>query len=178
MDPDESFSTQTGYAPTALVGSTVAFLVAPEGADQAGTRQMWESVTLTGGHAVLVCPAGGEALLADGGRPGGRMHVDRVLADAGPGDYDALVLPGGAANAEALRANPEALRFALAFFLARKPIAAICEATRLLVQAGLVHDRMLTGAANLRRRRRRRRGVARPAGRDLPRRPERAGHRA
>lgn len=150
MDPDESFSARTGYDPTALSGSTVAFLVAPEGADQNGTRQLWEAVTLTGGHAVLVCPEGGEARLTDGGRAGGRMRVDRVLAEADPGDFDALVLPGGAASAEALRANPEALRFALAFFLARKPIAALCQATRLLVQAGLVRDRMLTGAANLR----------------------------
>ena len=62
-----------------------------------------------------------------------------------PADYDAIVLPGGTANADALRFNTEAQAFVKAFAVAGKPIAAICHAPWVLVDSGLAKDKTLTG---------------------------------
>ena len=48
------------------------------------------------------------------------------------------VLPGGVANPDALRTDPDAVAFARAFFEAGKPVAAICHAPRTLVEADVV----------------------------------------
>ncbi|HAR43368.1 MAG TPA: protease [Bdellovibrionales bacterium] len=74
-----------------------------------------------------------------------RLERDRSLPDSDPADYDALMLPGGALNADSLRANPEVLKFVTAFEAEGKPIAFICHAPWVLVSAGLVKDRTLTG---------------------------------
>jgi len=149
MDLDEAFALQTGYDPTALKGRSVAFLVAPEGAEQSETLEPWEAVRLLGGRPVLISPEGGEAQLFEHLDRGERVPVQERLADADPDDYDALVLPGGVVNADTLRTDPEAVQFALAFYLARKPVAAICHAPWLLVEAGMVQDRMLTSWPSL-----------------------------
>jgi protease I len=149
MDLDEAFALQTGYDPTALNGRTVAFLVAPEGAEQSETLAPWEAVRLLGGKPVLISPKEGEAQLFDHLDRGERVPVQTRLDAADPDDYDALVLPGGVVNADELRTDPEAVRFAVAFDVARKPIAAICHAPWLLVEAGIVRDRMLTSWPSL-----------------------------
>jgi protease I len=75
---------------------------------------------------------------------GKTVPVDRLLHDARAEDYDALLLPGGALNADALRMLPEAQSFLRDFQTAGKPIAVICHAPWLLVSAGLVRGRKLT----------------------------------
>ncbi len=72
------------------------------------------------------------------------VAVDVKLRDARPEVYDALVLPGGAMNADALRMLPEVQAFLRSFEEAGKPIAAICHAPWLLVSAGLVRGHTLT----------------------------------
>jgi protease I len=73
-----------------------------------------------------------------------KYDVDLVLAEADPADYDALLLPGGALNADKLRVEKKAQEFVKAFDKAGKPIAVICHAPWLLVSAGLVKGRKLT----------------------------------
>jgi len=75
---------------------------------------------------------------------GTAVKVDRTLHDAKPDEYDALVLPGGANNADALRAEPLAKEFVRAFDGAGKPMAIICHAPWLLVSADLIGGRTLT----------------------------------
>lgn len=75
---------------------------------------------------------------------GDMANVDRKLADAKPSDYNGLLLPGGALNADALRLLPEVKTFVTAFDQAHKPIAAICHAPWILVSADLVRGRTLT----------------------------------
>ena len=72
------------------------------------------------------------------------FKVDDTLDRANPDDFDAVLLPGGALNADKLRMVPEARRFVQHFNQAGKPIAAICHAPWLLVSAGLVEGRTLT----------------------------------
>ena len=133
-----------------LQGREIAFLIAREGAEQSEMLRPWEAVTVAGGHPVLVCPQEGEAQLFEHLDRGKLVPVDRKLSDADPAGFDALVLPGGVANPDMLRTDPEAVRFAQAFFAAGKPVAAICHAPWLLVEADLVRDRTLTSWPSLR----------------------------
>ena len=75
---------------------------------------------------------------------GAAVAVDRVLADARPADYDALVLPGGQINPDLLRVEKDAIGFIQGFASADKPIAAICHAPWLLIEAGLLKGRRAT----------------------------------
>ncbi|MBR7828021.1 type 1 glutamine amidotransferase [Actinospica sp. MGRD01-02] len=133
-----------------LADRNVAFLIAAEGAEQSETLRPWEAVNMAGGRAVLVCPQEGEAQLFDHLDRGQRMPVDLVLSDASAADFDALVLPGGVANPDFLRLDEDATRLVRAFFAAGKPVAAICHAPWLLVEADLVRDRSLTSWPSLR----------------------------
>jgi protease I len=72
-----------------------------------------------------------------------------MRAAAALADFDALVLPGGVANPDRLRTEADAIAFASAFFAAGKPVAAICHAPWLLVEADLVRDRTLTSWPSL-----------------------------
>jgi protease I len=74
----------------------------------------------------------------------GRVRVDRTLDQAKPGDYDALVLPGGALNADAARANPKVRAFIREMDRDNKPMAAICHAPWELISAGILRGRKLT----------------------------------
>jgi len=75
---------------------------------------------------------------------GKTISVDKVLGQVKPEEYNGLVLPGGAMNADKIRVSSEAKAFVTAFDQAHKPIAAICHAPWLLVSAGLVKNRTLT----------------------------------
>ena len=77
------------------------------------------------------------------------VPVDRTLDDANPDDYDALMLPGGALNADQMRIVPQAQRFIRAMADANKPLAVICHAPWELVSADLVRGRTLTSWATL-----------------------------
>jgi len=65
--------------------------------------------------------------------PSIKISIDKTFARVSPGEYAALLLPGGAPNAHALRVVPAAQALAAAFDNADKPIAAICHAPWLLV---------------------------------------------
>jgi len=73
-----------------------------------------------------------------------------VVAEANPDDYDGLVLPGGVANPDFLRADEDAVRFVRSFFEAGKPVAAICHGPWTLVEADVVRGRTLTSWPSLR----------------------------
>jgi protease I len=81
---------------------------------------------------------------------GDRIAVDVTLADARPEQYDCLVLPGGALNADALRAREDVQAFVRHFQESGKPMAAICHAPWVLISAGLVRGRTLTSYHTIR----------------------------
>jgi protease I len=135
---------------TALNNRTIAFLIAPEGAEQAEVLQPWHAVLTEGGRPVLISTKPGEAQLFEHLDRGKTVHVDQTLSDADPADFDALVLPGGVANPDQLRTEPNAVSFAAAFFAAGKPVAAICHAPWLLAEADVVRGRKVTSWPSLR----------------------------
>lgn len=69
---------------------------------------------------------------------------DKALEDTDFDQYDAIVLPGGAINADALRMNRQAQNVVTEFFEEGKPVAAICHAPWLLASAGLIKGKKLT----------------------------------
>jgi len=81
----------------------------------------------------------------------GHMHnVDVPLAQARPEYYDALLLPGGVMSVDALRLNRRAIKFIRSFFLAQKPVAAICHGPQLLIDADVILGRTITSFASIR----------------------------
>jgi protease I len=77
--------------------------------------------------------------------PAGTFPVDRLVADAAPEDYDALLLPGGKVNPDRLRVNRDAVGFVGGFAATGKPIGAICHGPVMLIEAGVVRGRLITG---------------------------------
>lgn len=77
-------------------------------------------------------------------QPGDKFQADVTLDEVDAEDYDALVLPGGAINADHIRMNEEARNWVRDFLEAGKPVAAICHAPWLLVSADCVDGRKLT----------------------------------
>ena len=80
---------------------------------------------------------------------GDTFTADLFAKDAQAADYDAIVLPGGTINADALRGKSEAQRLIKAFNEAGKPIAAICHAPWAFINSGMAKGKTLTAYASL-----------------------------
>ena len=80
---------------------------------------------------------------------GDRLPVDRNLDEVQVGDFDALLLPGGVMNPDALRLQPKAVRLVRAFFEAGKPVASICHGPWALIEADVVRKRKVTSWPSL-----------------------------
>ena len=76
--------------------------------------------------------------------PADEHKVDRTIEEADAGEYDALMIPGGVGNPDQLRGDENVVAFVRDFFEAGKPVAAICHAPWVLVEAGVVRDRKVT----------------------------------
>jgi protease I len=77
------------------------------------------------------------------------VDVDTTFDKATPNDYDAVVLPGGVVNGDAIRLVPQAQAFVNAANSAKKPIAVICHGTWLPVSAGIIKGRTVTSWPSL-----------------------------
>lgn len=75
---------------------------------------------------------------------GDDIEVDLKISDVDIDDFDALVLPGGQINPDLLRVNEAAVSLIRDFAATGKPVAAICHAPWLLIEAGLAKGRRLT----------------------------------
>jgi protease I len=78
------------------------------------------------------------------------IAVDRTLDEVNPAEYDAVMLPGGALNADAMRADPRVQGFLAAMQEEGKPFAAICHAPWELISAGITPGRRLTSYYTIR----------------------------
>ena len=78
-----------------------------------------------------------------------RVKIEKAVRDLSEQDYDALVIPGGY-SPDHLRMDIGAVRFTRAMALAGKPVAAVCHAPWMLIEADVVDDRMLTSWPSVR----------------------------
>ncbi|MBM6400628.1 type 1 glutamine amidotransferase domain-containing protein [Phycicoccus sonneratiae] len=127
----------------------VAFLVATEGIEQVELTEPWNAVEEAGHTPVLVSTESGQVQAFNHLDKGDTFPVDVTVAEAEVGDYDALVLPGGVANPDALRTDADAVSFVRTFVESGKPVAAICHAPWTLVEADVVRGRTLTSWPSL-----------------------------
>lgn len=85
-----------------------------------------------------------------GGEKGESITPDTVIDQIDAGDFAGLVLPGGVANPDKLRMDKRAVEIVREFFDAGKPVAAICHAPWLLIEADVVDGRRATSWPSLR----------------------------
>ena len=126
-----------------LDGKKVAFL-ATDGVEQVELTEPWKRVEDEGGTPELVSLESGEIQGFEHLDKGDTFQVDKTVQEASEGDYDGLVLPGGVANPDFLRADEDAVSFVRSFFEAQKPVAVICHGPWTLVEADVVRDRKIT----------------------------------
>ena len=126
-----------------LDGKTIAFL-ATEGVEQVELTEPWKAVEDAGGRPELISLEEGDVQAFNHLDKGDTFRADRAVADADASAYDGLVLPGGVANPDFLRADDNAVAFVRAFFDQAKPVAAICHGPWTLVEADVLRGRTIT----------------------------------
>lgn len=132
-----------------LEGRTVAVL-ATDGFEQVELTEPVKALKDAGATVEIVAPEGGEIQGFNHFEKGETVRVDRTLGEAEAGRYDALLVPGGAHSPDQLRVDERATGFVRAFFDAGKPVAAICHAPWVLVDAGVAEGRRMTSYHTLR----------------------------
>jgi len=132
-----------------LTGKTVAVL-ATDGVEQIELLKPVEALKSAGATVVVVSLKPGSIQGFNHLTPGDAIAVDKTLSETDAGVYDALLLPGGVANPDQLRGDKDAVAFVRAFFDAGKPVAAICHAPWILIDAGVVEGRTLTAYKTIR----------------------------
>jgi protease I len=131
-----------------LDGKRIAILV-ENGFEQAELTEPRKALDQAGARTEIVSPVQGQVKGWNENDWGIALPVDVALQSANPNDYDALLLPGGVMNPDKLRMNPQAVEFVKAFFMAGKPVAAICHGPWMLVEADVVHGRTVTSWPSL-----------------------------
>jgi len=126
-----------------LAGRKVAVL-ATDGFEQIELTSPVQALKAAGAEVAIVSLASGEIQGFHHHDKADRFAVDLVVAKASASIFDALLIPGGLANPDALRANPAAVSFVRQFFEQHKPVAAICHGPWLLVEADVVKGRRVT----------------------------------
>jgi protease I len=127
----------------------IAFLVDTEGIEQVELTEPWQHVEKAGAVPRLLAPKLGTVQAYDHLTPADTFDVDVPFAHADPMDYDAVVIPGGVANADYLRMDRDAVKFVKQHVAAGKPVAAICHGPWLLVEADVVRGKRLTSFPSL-----------------------------
>lgn len=132
-----------------LVGKRVAIL-ATDGVEQIELIAPKKALDEAGAKTLVVSPKAGTIKGWQHDKWGDEIRVDQPLDAARADDFDALMLPGGVMNPDHLRQNERAVQFVRRFFELGKPVAAICHAPWMLVEAGVVRGRTLTSFPSLR----------------------------
>ena len=127
----------------------IAFLVAPEGIERVELTDPWKAVKDAGHQPVLLSTDSGEVQTFDHLDKSETFPVDVEVSSAKADEYDALVLPGGVANPDALRTDGDAVSFVKDFVASGKPVAAICHAPWTLIEADVLQGRTVTSWPSL-----------------------------
>jgi protease I len=131
-----------------LRGVRVAIL-ATDGFEQAELTEPRQALDAAGAETTIVSPKKGKVRGWKMKEWGDEVEVDQALDQADPKNYDALVLPGGVINADALRMQPQAVKFVKSFFEAGKPVGVICHAPWALIESGVVKGHRMTSWPSL-----------------------------
>jgi protease I len=122
-------------------------IIVEEGFEDAELRVPYERLRRAGHEVVVIGREAGKTLA--GKRREAEITTARTIREAAPRDFDALVIPGGHSPDE-LRMDPLMVDFTRQMVEAGKPVAAICHAPALLIEAEVVEDRTLTSWPSIR----------------------------
>ena len=133
-----------------LSGKKIAILAA-DGVEQVELVEPRDAVHNAGGQTELLSIAEGEIQGVESDiNPKDTFAVDKLVGDASVDDYDGLIVPGGVANPDNLRADEHAVKFVQDFFKAGKPVGTICHGPWILVEADVARGRTVTSYPSIR----------------------------
>lgn len=119
-------------------------ILATNGFEQSELMQPKQKLEEAGAQVHIVSLEAGQIKGWDKDDWGESIAVDKTLEEVSSKDYNALVLPGGVINPDTLRQEQKAVSFVKEFFEQKKPVAAICHAPQLLIEADVLKDRKVT----------------------------------
>jgi len=131
-----------------LKGKKVAFLFT-EGVEQVELTEPLQAIRDAGADTTLVSQQSGSVQMFNHLDKGDTIDAELGAGEADANSFDALVLPGGVANPDALRTDPDVVRFVRGFFEQHKPVGVICHGPWTLVEADVVRGRTLTSWPSL-----------------------------
>ena len=134
---------------SALKNKAVAIL-ATDGFEQVELTEPKKAVEQAGATTRLLSIKDGEIQGMHHDKKGDKLKVDGLVADANVDDFDALILPGGVANPDALRMDEAAVGFVRDFFRSGKPIGVICHGPWVMIEADVVRGRRMTSWPSVR----------------------------
>lgn len=137
-------------ADTDKLASCRILIMATDGFEQSELEVPLERLQDAGADVELASLKAGEITGWDEDDWGDEIEVDLLIKDVNVDNYDALVLPGGQINPDLLRVEEDALSVIRDFVSAGKPVAAICHAPWLLIEAGIAKGRRMTSYKSIR----------------------------
>ncbi len=132
-----------------LQDKTVAIL-ATDGVEQVELTEPRKAVEEAGATVRLLSIKEGEIQGMNHDKPGDKLKVDGLVADASVEEYDALILPGGVQNPDTLRMDEKAVAFVRDFARSGKPIGVICHGPWVMIEADVVRGRRMTSWPSVR----------------------------
>lgn len=120
-------------------------ILATDGFEQSELLEPRKLLEAAGFKTTLASPTPGTIRGWDHGDWGKPIKVDKDIEDVSADDFDALMLPGGQMNPDILRMDDRVIELIEDFDSENKPIAAICHAPWLLIEADIVDGRTVTG---------------------------------
>ena len=126
-----------------LNGLRVAIL-ATDGVEDVELKEPRNALDEAGARTTLFAPKAGNIYSMNHHDKAAQYDVDQSLDHARADEFDAVLLPGGALNADTLRVHPRAQQFVRDMDQSGKPIAVICHAPWLLISAAIVRGRSIT----------------------------------
>jgi len=119
-------------------------ILATDGFEQSELQQPLEALQKAGAHVDIVSFKKGNIKGWKHTNWGDEFEVNKTLDEVKSHNYDALILPGGVMNPDALRINEDAVNFAADFLEEGKPVCAICHGPWTLIETGMIEGKRMT----------------------------------
>jgi protease I len=130
-------------ANTSLKGKKVA-IIAADMVEHVELVEPRKALDKAGATTELISIKPGQIQAFNHFDPADKIKVDKTIEEVDASEYDALMIPGGVGNPDQLRGDENVVAFVQEFFKEGKPVAAICHAPWVLVEAGVVRGREVT----------------------------------
>ena len=127
----------------ALEGKEIAIL-ATDDFEEAELMQTKKALDDAGAKTTVISTHPGSIQAVQHDTKSVTVPVDKTFDEVSPEEFNAVLIPGGALNADALRVEEKAQTFVKQMNDEHKPIAVICHGPWLLVSSDLVKGRTLT----------------------------------